>query len=1847
MKIAVHVLLYLFLIQIDLFGQTKADFSSDKVSGCGVLQTNFQSLSTGNIVSYHWTFGYGSNAATMNPQKIFASPGKYTVCLTVVDNNGQRDSICKQDYITLYNGYQANFKVDDSVICAGSQIGFTDITTSPNGAIVKWVWDLSGSSGLIEQSSPGKVFSKYTLGGNYTISLSTTDIGGCVSTVSKKALKVIDKPKISVDFGSGIICDTIGTITITNKSPKIPGISYIWDFGRNIIFNSYDPPSLIFTGEGKYPVKVIALNTANNCNDTSLFNDAITVENLSKFTLPRKEACLNEVLNFKLGATLVAENHVWDFGDGTISLDPNPSHTYTKAGCFKVSHKIQNKGCSSETVSNECITIHDLPEPNFTLDKTRGCTFPLEVQATNTSIGATSYSWLANGQELSTDINPLLKFTTEGQFKISLVVKSAFGCTKILENSIVDAYRLKASIVNGTKTGCAPASIPFEQMSITKDPITSVRWTIYTPVPKEANTLSIFQPFISDVGSFHVKLVVENSLGCVDSVIYNDLVQLGQKPVTAMDLPKSVCYKQPIVARDASSNFANRFEWSIQPGGQSYSTKDATFEFSNLVTQTIIHRAWQYGCPGDEIRDTVQTIGAKADFEAVLDCNEPFKRAFINKSTGSDSIHWDFGVNSILSDTSTLFDPTYVFPGRNDYNVLLEVFNLGSGCASDSFSIKLPIRKIKSSFAISLKEACAPADLLITNTSTDAVSYNYFFPGSDQVNFNVAAPTLRFSKGGITGGRLITSDELGCKDTATIDSINIHQVISNLVAERKIFCQDSLLSFLDKSVAVNDSIVHNNWTFFNKNINDANKVSLTLDRINTPFIQLKVDSKYGCSDTKNEKLTINKLTATAIADTLSCTREQIPFLPTIAGEWTNVKWNFGDGSVSEEYNPIHQFKQEGQYFVGFTVNDSNSGCVLQVDSIVKVKIGEPKAGFMFQGASTNCHPFAARFENLSTNAYRFIWDLGDQTNVNTEINPSHLYVDRGFYSIRLIAGSTLHCLDTLLLDSLIQVDGPIVKKVSIIDPIYCVPSSINFTAEVFGKSAALIDWGDGTQNEYTSVEGELNLDHQYKSEGQFLPVIVVTDTNKCLDFAIFETINAHEVKADIKVRDSLLCGFNSVQTFIDSTFSTSPLNQIKFRLYSLAFDTTFTMVPIDFPLANKGTYSIDYSISDDICSDSLFLPNSFALYPDPAASFTINKNVFCEGDSILLINQSRSPDLRIDTIFWDIGGLRSLKDSVNAFLEKEGIKKISLIARNEAGCRDTIVQNVEIKGSVFAIANRDTTICDGSLVKLSSTILNPIAGMKYQWITDTSTLCSACNSVNIRPSATETFIFQTIHPSGCTRDETVNVKVFKNNIGALGINADTTICAGDYVLLSVDAKDNLFVYHWDSTALGLTCYNFCRNPIAIPVTTTQYKVQVVNDLGCERYDSVLISVQPKIDFDLGSDRTLCIGDTFSINIPGMTQARWSGSNGISCTNCANPVLKPIGDSKYRVQGVIQGCQVMDSIKIKLLSNALFGLGNDTAICQGSAVKLAANFSPTIWSPTVSLNDPTLNNPIATPVRSITYIAKYTEDLCNLIDSIRIHVLAKTDIMGRDWTVCPKDELELEAEGVASKYEWSGPNILTETNKPSITILTKNSAQYRLIASNQTCAPDTAFFNITAIDFINLKDTIHYTVIPGLPFQLNRGLNNLKKYKFEWSPPNNLTCSDCASPIFQGEIDQEYSFKIIDPVTGCELNQLVQLTMSTSCDPKDYFAVPNVFTPNHDGINDILFIIPKSSDQIKSYRIYDRTGILVFQTFDINIGWDGTFKNKPAPQGVYIYIVEAICPANAKPILLKGDVTLLR
>ena len=148
--------------------------------------------------------------------------------------------------------------------------------------------------------------------------------------------------------------------------------------------------------------------------------------------------------------------------------------------------------------------------------------------------------------------------------------------------------------------------------------------------------------------------------------------------------------------------------------------------------------------------------------------------------------------------------------------------------------------------------------------------------------------------------------------------------------------------------------------------------------------------------------------------------------------------------------------------------------------------------------------------------------------------------------------------------------------------------------------------------------------------------------------------------------------------------------------------------------------------------------------------------------------------------------------------------------------------------------------------------------------------------------------------------------------------------------------------------------------------------------------------------------------------------------------------------------------------------------------------------------------------------------------------------------------------------------------------------------------------------------------------------------------FLWEPPAGLSCTDCATPIFDSLFSNTYTVTSWDDY-GCVAFDNVSIFVVPVFDTEIF--VPNTFTPNGDNINDYLFAFGTDLESILSMQVYDRWGELMFSTENLDPstqsdGWNGYYKGVEASQGVYVYMIEVELKEGVRQ-QIQGNVTLIR
>jgi gliding motility-associated-like protein len=146
------------------------------------------------------------------------------------------------------------------------------------------------------------------------------------------------------------------------------------------------------------------------------------------------------------------------------------------------------------------------------------------------------------------------------------------------------------------------------------------------------------------------------------------------------------------------------------------------------------------------------------------------------------------------------------------------------------------------------------------------------------------------------------------------------------------------------------------------------------------------------------------------------------------------------------------------------------------------------------------------------------------------------------------------------------------------------------------------------------------------------------------------------------------------------------------------------------------------------------------------------------------------------------------------------------------------------------------------------------------------------------------------------------------------------------------------------------------------------------------------------------------------------------------------------------------------------------------------------------------------------------------------------------------------------------------------------------------------------------------------------------------YHYQWTPSLGLSDANSPNPVASPKSTTTYEVLATDQY-GCWYSDSITIYITDVICEEPYIYVPNAFTPNEDGQNDLLFVKSSVGWDLQ-FMIYDRWGELVFETEDINRGWDGKFNGKKLQAGVYVYHLKLTC-LNHETFIKKGNITLIR
>jgi gliding motility-associated-like protein len=1840
--------------------QVNANFSTNITEGCGILAVSFSDLSTsenGMITKWSWDLG-GVAVNTKQAGRIFPE-GIYEICLTVTDDNGDSDTECKVDYITVFEIPTAQFTANDTSGCAPLEIVFEDLSISSDGAITEWIWGVGGNQGVIlDDGTMTSIENVYSISDSYDISLTVLNENGCLGTVTKEDFIIVSPvADIQISADDQFQCTPPFNVNFANQNIE-EDIDYTWDFGNGVTFVGDTPPTVTYQTSGTYDVTIMGVNEITGCIETVVLEDYIVVGYPIDFTFDQAIVCSGTAVNFEDISGSIADNVMWDFGDGGFSSDANPSYTYSTLGCYTVSLTRFKNGCSTTVLSDICIQVNELPSANYVSDNSIGCELPHTSSFVGITQNTTIWFWEfgENGEAgTSTEMNPSVTFTEYGSYPIYLTISDVTGCSNKIIVDTIEVIELKADIAEGNDIeGCVPLTFSLEDASSSVVPISEWYWEIETPTGVFTSTDANPSFTIPDTGCFDILLAVVNELGCKDTSIIENKVCVGMKPVVNFEAsPIAACINENIVFTNLSSPFADQWYWSFGDSIHSpYENPEHEYVDTGAFDVSLV--VFHYGCEAElEVENYIHMLAPKAVFSIENDCDNPYDLQFINNSIGAETISWDFGDLTTTNDTSSMSVASYTFPETGNYTITLATYNSESGCV-DTTELSYYITEPKAEFSLDTTRGCVPLTLFVEDNSDFGQTYSWSSnSGASFSNSSSSNPEIIFDTPGTYNNiLLVITDVNGCNDSTSYNGeINVNGITTvEFEATPPFGCNPIEVDFLENSESLFGDIISWDWDIGNGYINsNLQNPNIIFDSVGIYPVTLIVTDDWNCQSSFNipDAVNVTQPLAKFTGDTLGCTISTIQFLNQSDGTGLAYDWTFGDGDTSTDKNPTHEYSSEGIYTVCLTVTDIN-GCTDSYCLKDYVVIENPIADFTSDNSSASCPPLIANFENLSQNATSYEWDFGDGSGSSNLTNPPNVYTVPGEFNVTLIAIANDVCRDTMTKEKFITLDGPEGSFIFEMDN-PCIPTEVNFIAESNDFYNYIWDFGDGVLDT-SGYKIADTVSHFYTQNYDFVPTLILVDNDGCIrPIAPQDTIALVALVADFSSNQTHICNDNPPVSFVNLTNSSNPIIGVEWFFEGGSPSISTDLEPqISYNI--PGVFDVTMIVNNGSCLDTIVKVDYISVDEVPLADFARSADEGCAPLPVSFTDGSTISTGFIEKWDWTFSAsspspTSTMQNPLHTYLDGEDAI-IQLRVTSNKGCMDSISKVVNVFPFVEIDISKDTTICQGEVVSLQASIFSDTTGVNYYWEDHPTLSCTDCLNPTVNPLDTTTYSFIAVSAENCTYSKTVTVNVRDEAIPIITISNDTTICANNVTQIFASGGDNLVGYDWDQSAAGLTCYNACNNPIANPASNTIYTVTVTNLSGCSSTASTTVSVFYEFQDLLGDDRTICEGDTAHLQVLGGNNPFWVSSDGLNCAACPNPIASPNETSTYIVRVDSDfGCELFDTITINILTPEDIDAGDDMAICIGSSAQLTGfGEGIPLWTPAATLNQTDVFNPVAAPTETTTYYFSLENGDCILNDSVLVNIIEKTEIDLLDQSICLGDSLIMEPIGIADTYLWSPPEGLSGITIENPTASPTETTEYTVIARSGTCPPDTSSAIVEVLDIPLMNVAQLYRYFPGEPILLDVSSLESGDYDYQWSPGFGLSCTDCPNPTATLDTSINYTVVITNLETGCFDSEIVRVRKINECS-EDLISMPNAFSPNGDGINDLYKMYSGTIEDIEYFRVFDRWGALVFESNNYDFAWDGKYKGRTVGEGVYIYLLSGKCKLDGGAIMKMGDITI--
>lgn len=1571
---------------------------------------------------------------------------------------------------------------------------------------------------------------------------------------------------------------------------------------------------------GPHPAKI--------CLTYSLFLFALLVGSTVRaqvnadFSMDRSGGCSPLVVNFTNRTTGASPNAVytWDFGNGNSSALANGASVYTEEQTYTVTLTVRDGG--SQSTRTQQVTVYHPPVVDFSVAPVKTCLGTPVTFTSHSTPGSGSiatYTWdFGDGSTLQGYTSDQAHtYGIEQQATVSLTVTNNYGCHTTLSkaNIVTIIPALTASFTADKRVLCL-VSDPVQFTNNSTGPGTlDYVWDF-----GDGNTSTKLSPtyIFNKKGNYSVSLKVHSSEGCTAISTQSNPLNVANY-TTSFDIPTPICLGSYVSFNSQSTPTPDNSVWEVDGVPQYYNYGSLSYAFNSIGTHTITLNNTFGTCPQSATKQiSVKDLPAPNGFTANITgkCGSPVAVNFKDPTPGAVKWEWNFNYyyyNSSI--TSTVQSPTYTYTADGSYMVWLRVTN-ADGC-SNTTSQYVQITRPTVSIYPTGPGTLSSCTSLLTNTFNTSSSeplttakWN-FGDGSTSTDLS---PTHTFKNTGFYTVTVNYTTVNGCTGSASFIQYSIPTPSPVIV-----FTNPSNPSTCTTPIAVSfstsssDPLVSTSWTLGDGSTSTAPSPTHTYTNIGSYVATLNYTTQAGCKGTaySNAIIIDPKITLDfSVNPNPICGNSTVNFVTTANKYDINIyNWDFGDGTGSYSGVPslTHTYGATGDYKVTLYVKNLG-GCDQTITKTVTVKPPFPQ----IVGHTNTCDGTRGEvtFTQASVQATTVTWNFGDgsaaTTTPGSQTTVKHTYTKSGTYSVSLVATNG-SCQLTASDPTTVYV---LLKQT---------PVLTGSVSSVCSNDPVAIQISNLDANPYQS-----NILYSgYYYSGYYFSGIEYRDGTA------FQGSQTNAGGYDYRWTTTYNGTLNNFKT---------GEKDIRFTLTSYVFgcqDVTNYM-----PLAVKGATAGFQVIADKLC------------YQSPV---------------LLRDNSQSTPDNPILSWQWNFGDGQTITKTKGGDISHNyaspGGYSVSLKITDAAGCsvNAPASQYVSVNGPQAAFS------ASGTDVHLNTTVYfynytNDYGNSNttYNWdFGDGSTSTDVYPSHTYDKPGTYTVMMTASNPSLPCKSTATPVTIIVRNFNSAFAFTSSYI-SGSCPPLLVSFTNTSYNYirvSWDFGD-GITADNV-NYPSHVYAKPGKYivtlNVDAYNGIQGKYIDSVIIT-DPAITLPPAPAET-CVGNTVTLSskVQNASSYSWDfGDGSIVPSTDGSAQHQYLTPGVYTASLLLQnnaGClkdtTLQDPVKIRANPVATI-LPADPVICLNNSVSLQAGGGTVYeWSPATGLSDNSIANPVAAPKTTTDYILTVKDDIgCQNTAPLTIKVVQPGNLqVSPDDTLCAGESVQLKATG-ETLYQWIGnTDGLNNTGIADPVALAPVTTTYTVKGSDAySCFVDEANVTVTVRPLPTVNAGPDVLVQAGYDATLNAiGSDDVISWK--WAPEKYLSCYDCASPLCTPLASTPYTV-IVKNQYGCKASDTV--VVAVDCH-ESRVRVPNAFTPNGDGTNDVFIV--KGISIIKHMVIFDRWGEKVYERNNFIAGdrascWNGTFRGQPCPSGSYVYFIEMECPSGGE-FSRRGSFVLVR